>query len=110
MGKDLLGELEHQVLLAVLRLGPEAYSSSIVVELEERTGRDVAPAAVYIALRRLEDKGMAASEMRPADDDDGGRTRRYFHATRSGRALLRESRRRLMSLWDGLDAALEEGA
>ncbi len=109
MGKDLLGELEHQVLLAVLRLDREAFSSSIVVELEERTGREVAPAAVYIALRRLEEKGMAASEMRPADEG-GGRTRRYFRATSSGRALLRESRRRLESLWDGLDSALEERA
>lgn len=109
MGKDLLGELEHQVLLAVLRLDREAFSSSIVVELEERTGREVAPAAVYIALRRLEQKGMAASEMRPADQE-GGRTRRYFSATRSGRALLRESRRRLESLWDGLDSVLEERA
>lgn len=110
MGKDLLGELEHQVLLAVLRLGQEAYSASIVEELEERTGREVAPAAVYIALRRMEEKGMATSEMRPSGDADGGRTRRYFRVTAAGRQLLRESRRRLVSLWDGLDAALEEGA
>lgn len=110
MGKDLLGELEHQVLLAVLRLGEAAYSASIVLELEARTGREVAPAAVYIALRRLEEKGLAESVMRSAEAAEGGRMRRYFGVTAAGRALLRESRRRLVNLWDGLDAALEEGA
>jgi hypothetical protein len=55
-GRESLGEFEHQVLLAILRLGGEAYSVPIVLEIEERTGRDVAPAAVYIALHRLQDK------------------------------------------------------
>jgi PadR family transcriptional regulator, regulatory protein PadR len=108
MSKDLLGELEHQVLLAVLRLGSDAYSASIVTELEERTGRDVAPAAVYIALRRLEEKGMAASDMRRPED--GPRERRYFTVTDGGRSILRESRRRLARLWEGMDAAMEERA
>lgn len=110
MGKDLLGELEHQVLLAVVRLGEGAYSASIVLELEDRTGREVAPAAVYIALRRLEEKGLAGSVLRNASPEEGGRERRYFSVTPEGRALLRESRRRLVSLWEGLDAALEEGS
>lgn len=108
MPKDLLGEFEHQVLLAVLRLGHEAYSASLVTELEERTGRDVAPAAAYIALRRLEEQGLAASEMRRATVEDGGRQRRYFAVTEDGRALLRESKRRLVRLWEGLDGALGE--
>jgi len=53
MPKETLGEFEHQVLLAILRLGGEAYSVPIVVELEQRTGREVAQAAVFIVLRRL---------------------------------------------------------
>lgn len=108
MGKDTLGDFEQQVLLAVLRLGEEAYSASIVTELEDRTGREVAPAAVYIALRRLEENGVTTSEMRPPRGKDGGRERRYFRVEQKGRALLRESRRRLVRLWDGLDALLEE--
>ena len=110
MGKELLGELEHQVLLAVVRLGEGAYSASIVDELEARTGREVAPAAVYIALRRLEEKGLAASQMRPPEGEPSGRERRYFSVEPGGRSLLRESRRRLVSLWEGIDEALEEGA
>ena len=109
MSKEVLGELEHQVLLAVLRCGGEAYSVPLVLELERRTGREVAPAAVYIALRRLEEKGLAESTMRTPGEDEGGRSRRYFQVTEDGLAQLRESKRRFVSLWEGLDPVLEEG-
>ncbi len=107
MSKEVLGEFEHQVLLAALRLDVEAYSTTIVLELERVTGRDVAPAAVYIALRRLEEGGFAMSELRAPQG--GGRARRYFQVTDSGLRLMRESRRRFVALWDGLDARLEPG-
>lgn len=106
MSKEVLGEFEHQVLLAVLRCREGAYSVPIVLELERRTGREVAPAAVYIALRRLEEKDLATSELRaPAE---GGRSRRYFEVTPEGVEQLRESRRRFVSLWEGLGPVLEE--
>ena len=109
MSKEVLGELEHQVLLAVLRCGGEAYSVPIVLELEARTGREIAPAAVYIALRRLEEKGLAQSVLRGPPEAEGGRSRRYFQVTERGIAQLRESKRRFVSLWEGLDPLLEEG-
>lgn len=108
MGKTTLGELEHQVLLASVRLGREAYSASVVTELEAVTGRDVAPAAVYIAFRRLEEGGFAASEMRPPDGDPDGRERRYFRPTRAGVELLATTRRRYLGLWEGIESTLEE--
>lgn len=107
MTKGVLGEFEHQVLLAVLHCGEGAYSVPIVLELETRTGRDVAPAAVYIALRRLEEKQLSESELRPPDE--GGRARRYFTVTPGGLEQLRESRRRFVSLWEGLDPVLGDG-
>ncbi len=109
MAKAVLGEFEHQVLLAALRCGVEAYSVPIILELEERTGREVAPAAVYIALRRLEEKGLAESSLRNPTDDQGGRSRRYFQVTDDGVSQLRESKRRFVSLWEGLDPVLERG-
>jgi DNA-binding PadR family transcriptional regulator len=107
--KEVLGEFEHQVLLAVLRCGGEAYSVPLVLELERRTGREVAPAAVYIALRRMEEKGLAESTMRSPGEDEVGRSRRYFQVTEEGLEQLRESKRRFVSLWEGLDPMLEEG-
>jgi len=49
MSKKLLGEFEHHVLLALLRQGDEGYSVPIIGALEERTGREVAPAAARVA-------------------------------------------------------------
>jgi len=109
VGKQLLGEFEHHVLLALLRQGEEGYSVPIVTALEERTGRDIAPAAVYIALRRLEDKGALVSQLRPAHPEEGGRERRYYRITPEGMARLAEAREALLRLWDGLEMRLEMG-
>ncbi|HSF16953.1 MAG TPA: helix-turn-helix transcriptional regulator [Vicinamibacteria bacterium] len=103
--RDSLGEFEHGVLLAILRLGGEAYSVPIVLELEERTGREVAPAAVYIALRRLEKKGFLASRMSSAGKGD--RSRRYFKLRAAALERLRESRLSFHRLWDGIEPLLE---
>ena len=104
MGRDSLGEFEHQVLLAILRHGGESYSVPVVLELEERAGREVTQAAVFIVLRRLEEKRLLRSRM----EEDSGRSRRYFRITASGMNRLRESRQALLQLWEGLDAALDE--
>ncbi len=103
MGRETLGELEHQTLLAAIRLGDEAYTAPIVSELEERTGRETTLAAVYIVLRRLEKKGLVASEVR---DTEGSRDRRYFQVTEAGRERLRAARGAYERLWDGLDAQM----
>lgn len=107
MGRDVLGEVEHQVMLALLRLDDDAYTAPIVVELEERTGRPVKSAAVYIALRRLEGKGLVSSEMRDPGAE-GGRDRRHFSVTAEGMERLVEARRAYDRLWEGLDLAREE--
>ena len=109
MGRESLGEFELQVLLAILRLGAESYSVPIVLELEEKTERSVAPAAVYIALRRLEKKGLVSSRMSSAAPEEGGRPRRYFKLTKPAFERLRESQRTMERLWEGIGAVLEQG-
>ena len=106
MSRNALGDLEHQVLLAVLRLKNEAYSVSVVLELEEITGRQVAQSAVFIAMRRLEAKGLLRSRI---DDQPAGkgRIRRYFDLTPEGMEKLREMRQALVSLWDGFTTVLD---
>ncbi|MGD8276662.1 MAG: helix-turn-helix transcriptional regulator [Gemmatimonadota bacterium] len=108
MTRQTLGELEHQVMLAVLRLGGEAYSVPVVAELETRTGREVAQAAVYIVLRRLEEKGLLRSRMDEGSVEETGRVRRYFRTTPLGMRRVRESRAALERLWEGLDVLLDE--
>ena len=107
MGRNTLGGFEHQVLLAVLRLGGEAYSVPIVLELEEHTGSEVSQAAAFVTLRRLEKKGLLDSRMDDHTIPETGRPRRYFALTELGRERLRQSRRALLSLWHGVAAELE---
>jgi PadR family transcriptional regulator PadR len=106
MTRTALGDLEHQVLIATLRLKGEAYSVSVVLEIEARTGREVAQSAVFIAMRRLEAKGLLRSRLEE-QVGERGRVRRYFDLTPSGMERLREMRRALLNLWDGLAAELE---
>lgn len=106
VAKDTLGGFEHEVLLAALHLESDAYASAIVVELESRSHRRVSAAAVYIALRRLEDAGLVRSEMRTSQAIGGRRERRYFTPTEAGFSLLRDTRTRLIRLWDGLEPIL----
>lgn len=108
MGRDLLGELEHQVMLAVLRLGDGAYTAPIVTELEERTGRATTLAAVYIVLRRLEEKGLVRSAVH--DGGEGGRERRYFAVTPEGVSRVLDARHAYERLWEGLEGLAERGS
>lgn len=101
-----LGEFEHIVLLAVLRLGDGAYAIPIREEIEARTDRAVARGALYTALERLETKGMLGSRMSDPLPERGGRSRRYFAVTPAGLAAMRSSRRSLLRLWQGLEGRL----
>jgi DNA-binding PadR family transcriptional regulator len=107
-----LGEFEQLVLLAVVRLaaaGEDPYGVPIVDEIERRTKRAVARAAVYVTLRRLERKGLLASWMSEPGDERGAKARRCVKITPAGRRLLRASRRAMNEMWSGLDPELEGG-
>ncbi len=107
MTREALGEFEHLVLLAILQLGTDVYGVPIVDEIERRTGRTVAPAAVYITLRRLEQKGLLESWMSAPTAERGGKARRCVKVTPAGLRLLRDSRQALDRMWQGLDPDLK---
>ena len=100
-----LGEFEQMVLLAIAHLGGESYGIPIVEEIERRTRRRVARAAVYITLRRLEEKGWISSRMSDATPERGGKGRRYAKLEAEGARALREARRAAERMWQGLDPA-----
>jgi PadR family transcriptional regulator len=106
--KDVyVGELEQQILLIVLRLGDGAYANPIGEMLTVAARRRVGRGALYTALERLEAKGCLRSTMGEPLPERGGRARRYFTVTAPGMRALRESRRVLLGLWDGLESKLE---
>jgi DNA-binding PadR family transcriptional regulator len=99
---DLLGELEYLVLIAIVRLGPNAYGVPIVDELRRHTRRAILRPSVYLALRRLEDKGLIRSKMSAPESRRGGRARRLVELTAAARRQLRESQQTMKSLWQGV--------
>ena len=100
-----LGEFEHYVLLALLSLGGSAHGAPVVDALESATGRAVSPAAVFIALRRLEQRGLTRSSKREPKPGEGGRGRRVFKVTAIGVARLRDARRTFERLWSATPAS-----
>ncbi len=108
MGRDgFLGDLEQMILLAALRLGDQAYGTGITKELDGSVGRRVSRGAVYVTLDRMEEKGWISSSVAPAEGDRGGRPRRVVTVTPDGRAELRRTREALLTLWDGVEDALD---
>jgi len=98
-----LGELEQIVLLAVLRLGDEAYAVPILEVIQRDAGRRVARGALYTALDRLEAKGCLRSRVGEPIAERGGRARRYFTVTPAAVRSLKASRQALQRLWNGLE-------
>lgn len=107
MSHQGLGEFEQLVLLAILHLRGDVYGVPIVDEIERRTGRSVARAAVYVTLRRLEEKGLISSWMSEPTAERGGKARRCVKIEPGGLQLLRESQEALDRMWRGLDPRLQ---
>jgi DNA-binding PadR family transcriptional regulator len=107
MSRLALGEFEHHVMLVLVKFGGRSRGAPIVLELEAATSRTISPAAVFVALRRLEQRGYARSSKREARPGEGGRGSREFQITAAGKAKLAESRRTFERLWRSADPVAE---
>ena|SRR5579864_6227576 len=102
MSREALGNFELMVLLAVLRVGEDAYGVPIARELEDTGGREVLLGSVYAALERLETKSLVVSRVGDPTPERGGRAKKYFKVTAKGLREVRETQRTLVRLWRGL--------
>ncbi len=85
-----VAEFELLVMLAALRLGPrEAYTVSIVDDIERKTGRSVRRANVYTTLERLERKGLVSTQLGDSRPERGGKARRLVTVEQAGLAAVR---------------------
>ena len=98
-----LGEFEQLVLLAVARLGDEAYGVTVRREIERRAGRAASLGSVYATLERLEDKGHVASYEGAPTSERGGRARRHYRLLATGVSALEASRRMQDAMWAGAE-------
>jgi DNA-binding PadR family transcriptional regulator len=102
MARELLTDFELMILLAILRVGEQAYGVPIAREIESTGGRTVVLGAVYTALERLQRNGLVASRMGEPSPERGGRAKRFFSVTAQGLRAVRDTQRSLVALWKGV--------
>jgi DNA-binding PadR family transcriptional regulator len=102
----ILGEFEHLVLLALARLGNGAYGATILREVRERTGREIAVGALYMTLARLEAKQMICAYVGVPTKQRGGRRRKHYLLDTAGKQALGRAHRTLKSMSEGIEQEL----
>ena len=106
----VLGEFEQMVMLALLRLGPDAYGAAVCSEIERRGGRGVSVSAVHTTLERLEHKGLVKSRVGDPTPQRGGKRKRHFEVAPLGLKAVQASYRSIRNMADGLEDLLGEPA
>jgi len=99
---ELLGSLEHIILLALVRLDGNAHGMIVRREIDERTGRNISIGAVYATLERLETKGYVSSFTGEPTPERGGRAKRMFRVEAAGKRALEVSEQTIRSMTAGL--------
>ncbi len=105
-----LGEFEQLLMFALLELEADAHGVTIRQAIEERTGRQVSPGAVYTALERLESRGFVLSRIGDTTPARGGRRRKYYDLEPRGAEVLKRSYDTLTSMAEGLVSKLSSMA
>ncbi len=99
---NAISNFELMVLLALIRLGDEAYGVPISQEIEEHSGHDVALGSIYAALERLQHRGFVSSTVGEPTPERGGRAKKYFKITGKGLKVVQETQQTLTRMWKGL--------
>jgi DNA-binding PadR family transcriptional regulator len=99
--QPLLGEVEQLVLLAVLRLGDEAYAVPIQELIGAEAGIELSRGTIYVTLERLERKGYVTSWFSDPQAVRGGKARRVFQVKPAGVQASRAAKRAVDQLSAG---------
>lgn len=100
--EKFLGEFEQFLLLSILKIGDNAYGSTIRQLLADIIKRDVTIGALYTTLERLEKKGLVESKVGEATPERGGRAKKYVKVTAKGQHALKRSKQALTSMWENV--------
>jgi PadR family transcriptional regulator, regulatory protein PadR len=97
-----LGEFEELVLLTIASLVNDAYSVGVCDELERYTGRSVKLGVVHSVLNRLEEKGLVKSKLGEATSTRGGKRKRFYAVTNSGKTALLKAKEMRDQIWNNI--------
>jgi PadR family transcriptional regulator PadR len=110
MAREFLGGFELLVLLALIKVGEDAYGVTVAQEIEASSGRAVAVGSLYLTLKRLEQKKLVSSRRGEPTAERGGRAKTHFKVTGKGVKAAAHAQRTLTSLWSGVPQLLGEKA
>src|SRR5258706_1211749 len=102
MPRQFLTDFELMILLAILRVGEDAYGVPIAREIEDTGGRTVLLGAIYTALDRLEENDLVSSSMGDPTPERGGRAKRFFKLTPRGLKAVKNTREGPTGVWSGI--------
>jgi PadR family transcriptional regulator len=96
---DLLTKQEELFLLAVFRIGENAYLVNIREHLMEHAEKDWAFGSIYITLEKLRRKGLITTRVGDPSSSRGGKAIKYYEMTRAGIRALLENKRLHDKMW-----------
>ncbi|MCB0492758.1 MAG: helix-turn-helix transcriptional regulator [Cyclobacteriaceae bacterium] len=105
--KGFIGEFEELVLLTIASYGDEAYGVIIKEDIEKRAARSISIGALHSTITRLEEKGYIKSWLGEPTEQRGGRRKRFFELTQSGKVGLHQMKNLRDELWKASGANLE---
>lgn len=105
--QEALGGFQQLVMLAVMRLGEQAYGAEIQRDIEETAGRSVSISTIYVTLDRLQRRGLMSSWLGEPTSVRGGKAKRFYRLTAEGRETLHATREQLERMWHGLQTGPE---
>jgi len=102
MSRNQLGEFEEVVMLTVGILTGEAYGYAIAKEMQERLQRKVSIGSLQTVLIRLEKKGYLKSSLGESSNTRGGKRKRYYELSHTGKSILCDTKEQRLALWNAI--------
>ena len=107
---EILTRIEEVILLAVHRLGDDAYGVTIRQEVEQLMGKSYSVGAIYVPLDRMAERGWLTTETGQPTAVRGGRAKRFYTLTPAGKQALLAAKQLHEKLWSGIATLGVEGA
>ena len=99
---EFLTRLEEAILIAILRLGDDAYGVSINNEVSIISGKTYTLGGLYFSLDQLVRKDILRKRVGGATTKRGGRSKTYYSLTQQGKEALEAVKKHQIHLWDAL--------
>ena len=98
-----ISKAEEMALLAIWRLGDEAYGVSIRKQIHKNTKKDYTYGTLYGLLRQMERKGYIRKIKGESLPKKGGRSKSYFKITPMGIRALKDAMELHERVWKDVD-------